>query len=112
MGERQALFGIVQGGMDLELRKESAERTIEIGMAHARAHRITYVGELGFELYVPTEFARHVLAVLLEAGASHGLRLAGMLAFALLLAGCDNCGDWVSPMGGSQACRQQAPRPQ
>jgi queuine tRNA-ribosyltransferase len=27
----QALFGIVQGGMDLQLRKESAERTIEIG---------------------------------------------------------------------------------
>src|SRR5258708_1432524 len=29
----QSLFGIVQGGMDLELRKESAERTIEIGFA-------------------------------------------------------------------------------
>jgi queuine tRNA-ribosyltransferase len=27
----QSLFGIVQGGMDLELRKESAERTVEIG---------------------------------------------------------------------------------
>ena len=27
----QALFGIVQGGMDLELRKESAERTVEMG---------------------------------------------------------------------------------
>ena len=30
-GATQALFGIVQGGMDLELRRESAERTIEIG---------------------------------------------------------------------------------
>jgi queuine tRNA-ribosyltransferase len=30
-GMTQALFGIVQGGMDLALRKESAERTIEIG---------------------------------------------------------------------------------
>jgi len=29
----QALFGIVQGGMDRELRKESAERTIEIGFS-------------------------------------------------------------------------------
>jgi queuine tRNA-ribosyltransferase len=28
---RQSLFGIVQGGMDLALRKESAERTVEIG---------------------------------------------------------------------------------
>jgi hypothetical protein len=39
-------------------------------------------------------------------------RLAGMLVFALLLAGCDSCGDWISPMGGSHVCRQQAPRPQ
>jgi queuine tRNA-ribosyltransferase len=30
-GSTQSLFGIVQGGMDLELRKESAERTVEIG---------------------------------------------------------------------------------
>ena len=30
-GSTQALFGIVQGGMDLQLRKESAERTVEIG---------------------------------------------------------------------------------
>jgi queuine tRNA-ribosyltransferase len=30
-GKTQALFGIVQGGMDLELRKESAQRTVEIG---------------------------------------------------------------------------------
>ena len=29
--QSQALFGIVQGGMDLQLRKESAQRTIEIG---------------------------------------------------------------------------------
>jgi hypothetical protein len=38
-------------------------------------------------------------------------RLAGLLIFALLLAGCDSCGDWVSPLG-SQACHQQAPRQQ
>jgi queuine tRNA-ribosyltransferase len=31
LGERQSLFGIVQGGMDSGLRRESAERTIEIG---------------------------------------------------------------------------------
>jgi glycine cleavage system T protein len=57
-----------------------AHRTIELGMAHVRAHRITYVGELGFELYLPTEFARHVLAVLLETGLPQGLRPTGLLA--------------------------------
>jgi PBP1b-binding outer membrane lipoprotein LpoB len=39
-------------------------------------------------------------------------RLAAVIALALLLAGCDSCGDFVSPLGMSQACRQQPPRPQ
>jgi 4-methylaminobutanoate oxidase (formaldehyde-forming) len=55
-------------------------RTIEIGMAHVRAHRISYVGELGYELYMPSEFARHVLTVLLDAGRPQRLRPAGLLA--------------------------------
>jgi hypothetical protein len=46
-------------------------------------------------------------------GCMRACRLAGMMAFALLLAGCDNCGNWISPMGSSsQVCRQQAPQPQ
>ena len=32
-------------------------REIELGYARVRASRITYVGELGWELYIPTEFA-------------------------------------------------------
>jgi heterotetrameric sarcosine oxidase gamma subunit len=55
-------------------------RPIEIGMCPVRAHRVTYVGELGWELYVSTEFARHLFDVLMSAGASHGLRLAGIHA--------------------------------
>ena len=55
-------------------------REIEIGMATARAHRITYVGELGWELYVPTEMARHAFEAILEAGTAHELRLCGLHA--------------------------------
>jgi hypothetical protein len=44
-------------------------------------------------------------------GCIKACRLAGVVAFALLLAGCDSCGNWTSPMG-SQVCRQQAPQPQ
>jgi 4-methylaminobutanoate oxidase (formaldehyde-forming) len=55
-------------------------REIEIGMGLARAHRVTYVGELGWELYVSTDMAAHVFETLLEAGASHGLRLCGLHA--------------------------------
>jgi glycine cleavage system aminomethyltransferase T/glycine/D-amino acid oxidase-like deaminating enzyme len=53
-------------------------KEIEIGYARVRASRITYVGELGWELYVPTEFALHVFERIAEVGAEFGLRFAGM----------------------------------
>jgi len=53
-------------------------QTLEIGMAHVRAQRITYVGELGWELYIPSEFAVHVFDRLMEAGSAHGLKLCGL----------------------------------
>jgi 4-methylaminobutanoate oxidase (formaldehyde-forming) len=56
----------------------ATSREIEIGYARLRASRITYVGELGWELYVPAEFAAHVFEVLWEAGQEFGLTPAGM----------------------------------
>ena len=55
-------------------------RDIEIGYAKLRAARITYVGELGWELYIPTEFARGVFDAIVAAGEPFALRLAGMHA--------------------------------
>ena len=46
--------------------------------------RITYVGELGYELYIPTEQAVHVYERLVEAGKGFGLRHAGLKALASL----------------------------
>ncbi|RUZ85253.1 FAD-dependent oxidoreductase, partial [Mesorhizobium sp. M7A.F.Ca.CA.001.14.1.1] len=51
---------------------------IEIGMGLARAHRVTYVGELGWELYVSTDQAAHVFEAIEEAGADVGLKLCGL----------------------------------
>ncbi len=51
---------------------------IEIGMARARVHRVTYVGELGWEIYVSSDMAGHVFETLHEAGADFGLKLCGM----------------------------------
>ncbi len=51
---------------------------IEIGMALARVHRVTYVGELGWEVYVAADMAAHVFEVLHEAGQQIGLKLCGM----------------------------------
>jgi glycine cleavage system aminomethyltransferase T len=53
---------------------------LEIGYAVVRAQRITYVGELGWELYIPAEFALHVFDRLVEAGGAFGLKLAGFHA--------------------------------
>ena len=55
-------------------------KDIEIGCVLGRAHRVSYVGELGWEVYVPVDQARHVFEVITAAGTEHGLRLAGMHA--------------------------------
>ena len=55
----------------------ATSRVIDLGYARVRASRITYVGELGYELYVPTEFAQSVYDVITEAGRPFGLCLAG-----------------------------------
>jgi heterotetrameric sarcosine oxidase gamma subunit len=51
---------------------------IDIGYAPVIALRITYLGELGWELYVPSEFALHVFDTLVEVGEPLGLKHAGM----------------------------------
>jgi 4-methylaminobutanoate oxidase (formaldehyde-forming) len=57
-------------------------RELEIGYARVRASRITYVGELGWELYVPAEQLLDVYERLIEAGPAFGLRHAGYHAMA------------------------------
>ncbi|MEW9919902.1 FAD-dependent oxidoreductase [Marimonas sp. MJW-29] len=51
---------------------------IEIGMAVARAHRVSYVGELGWEVYISADMCGHVFETLAEAGEDMNLRLCGM----------------------------------
>ncbi len=53
-------------------------REIEIGMGLARAHRVTYVGELGWELYISTDQTAHVFEAIEEVGAELGLKLCGL----------------------------------
>jgi queuine tRNA-ribosyltransferase len=57
-GSTQSLFGIVQGGMDLDLRRESAERTVEIGFSGNAIGGMS-VGE-------PREVTREVVEATLE----------------------------------------------
>ena len=84
-----AVFGVMGPNSRALLEKVSGEdlsndgfpfatsREIQIGYARVRASRITFVGELGWELYIPTEFALHVYERLMQEGEPFGLRLAG-----------------------------------
>ena len=55
-------------------------RPITIGRVPVLALRVTYVGELGWELYAPTEFGVALWDTLIEAGRPHGLTPAGYRA--------------------------------
>jgi glycine cleavage system aminomethyltransferase T len=55
-------------------------REITVGDVPARALRVTFVGELGWELYCPTEYGAGLWRTLWEAGQAHGLRSCGYRA--------------------------------
>ncbi len=59
-------------------------REIDIGYARVQCNRITYVGELGYELVIPAEQAVHVHERIVEAGEAVGLRHAGLRALGSL----------------------------
>jgi 4-methylaminobutanoate oxidase (formaldehyde-forming) len=61
-----------------------AAREIDIGYARVLCTRITYLGELGYELFIPTEQAVHVYDKVVEAGARFGLVHAGLRALGSL----------------------------
>jgi 4-methylaminobutanoate oxidase (formaldehyde-forming) len=58
----------------------ATSRLIDIGMVSLRATRISYVGELGFELYVAAECAESLLEAIIEAGRGYEVALCGHYA--------------------------------
>ena len=79
-GSRALLAQLCGADLGNEAFPFGSSQEIEIGYAIVRANRITYVGELGWELYIPAEFALHVFDRIVQAGAGHGLKLAGFHA--------------------------------
>jgi 4-methylaminobutanoate oxidase (formaldehyde-forming) len=55
-------------------------RELSVGAVPCLAVRVTYVGELGWELYCPTEFGRRLWDTIWEAGEGHGLVAGGYKA--------------------------------
>ena len=81
---RQVLQSITSADLSNEAFPFRAARTIDIGFARALCVRITYLGELGYELYVPVEQAMHVYEQVVQAGAAFDLRHTGLKALASL----------------------------
>ena len=75
---RQLLSRVTHADLSNEAFPYLTMQEIDIGYASVLALRITYVGELGWELYVPSEFAVHVFDTLVQAGEADGLKHAGL----------------------------------
>ncbi len=77
---RELLTGLTDADVSNDAFPFFTSREIPLGYATIRATRITYVGELGWELYIPTEFAQHVYDAIVETGGELGLRHGGFHA--------------------------------
>ncbi len=75
---RALLKSISPNNFENEANPFGTAQVIEIGMGIARAHRVSYVGELGWELYISSDQCGHVFETIIEAGSDHNLKLCGM----------------------------------
>ncbi|MCC0076983.1 MAG: GcvT family protein [Rhodobacter sp.] len=66
-GARDALARVSPDALDNAAFPYGTAKEIEVGMGLIRAHRVSYVGELGWELYASTDQAAHVFESLIEA---------------------------------------------
>ena len=74
---RDLLQSLTPADMSNEAFPFATSREIELGYGLVRASRITFVGELGWELYVPSEFMQSAYDEIVSAGQSFGLVHAG-----------------------------------
>ena len=75
---RALLSSISPNKFDNEINPFGTAQVIEIGMGLARAHRVSYVGELGWELYISSDQCGHIFETIIDAGSDHDLKLCGM----------------------------------
>jgi 4-methylaminobutanoate oxidase (formaldehyde-forming) len=81
---REVLQRVTSADLSNEAFPFRTAREIDLGFARALCVRITYLGELGYELYVPAEQAVHAHDRIVAAGEPLGLRHAGLKALASL----------------------------
>lgn len=75
---RDLMQAISPADFSNEINPFGTAQQIELGMGLARAHRVTYVGELGWEIYVSSDMAAHAFETLWGAAQDMGAKLCGM----------------------------------
>ncbi|HUZ87633.1 MAG TPA: FAD-dependent oxidoreductase [Candidatus Baltobacterales bacterium] len=75
---RDIFAGVTADDVSNEGFKFGTCRTVEVGTLRVLASRISYVGDLGWELYVPMEQGLKLWDLLWEAGRAHGLAACGI----------------------------------
>lgn len=75
---RALLNSVSPNNFENETNPFGTAQVIEIGMGQARAHRVSYVGELGWELYISSDQCGHIFETIFDAGSEHNLKLCGM----------------------------------
>jgi 4-methylaminobutanoate oxidase (formaldehyde-forming) len=74
---RELLAAVSDADVSSEAFRFNSFQSFHIGHAKVTAQRLSYSGELGWEIFVTPDFAEHVFDVLMEAGKAFGLRLIG-----------------------------------
>ncbi|RLJ58876.1 4-methylaminobutanoate oxidase (formaldehyde-forming) [Litoreibacter meonggei] len=77
---RKVLQSVSEDDLSNDVFPFGTAQEIVVGAATVLATRIGYVGELGWELHIPTEFGRHVYDLLWSSGQAHGIRDVGYRA--------------------------------
>ncbi len=77
---RDLLSALTSADLSNEAFPYATAQEIDIAYARPIAIRMSYVGELGWELYIPSNFSLSVFDAIMEEGKKHGLKLVGMQA--------------------------------
>ncbi len=75
---RDVMQAVSPGDFSNDANPFGTAQEIELGLGQARVHRVTYVGELGWEVYVSSDMAAHAFETIWGAGQALGAKLCGM----------------------------------
>ena len=77
---RDVLAAVTDDDVSADGFRFMAFRSMNVGWAPVWCGRVSFTGDLGYELWMPSSYQRYVFDLLMAAGAGHGIRLFGLHA--------------------------------